>query len=361
MRVGVFGAGQLGKMLAEAGTPLGHDFVFLDPNPDACGGTLGKHIVAAFDDSEALMQLAQEADVVTYEFENLPLESVELVAKHVDVFPSTEALRITQDRLFEKEFCKKIGVPCADYVSVPNPDALELAADTVGYPCILKTRRLGYDGKGQVFLQSADDLPAAKELASQQECIVEKCINFVKECSVICTRAKDGSTVTYPLTENTHEEGILRVSKAPAEIGEDTKAQAEAIAHKALKEFAYVGTLAVELFVLPDGSIAVNEFAPRVHNSGHWTIEGAATSQFENHIRAITGMELGKTDTKGVSTMLNFIGTVPDLNSVENEEGVFVHLYGKSERAGRKLGHITVNADDAAAVEKKVQQVVLTW
>ena len=342
MNVGVFGGGQLGMMLAQAGKELEHEFVILDPSADACAGSYGKHIIASFDDEDALTKLAGASDVVTYEFENLPLESVEQVAKSVDVYPSTEALRITQDRLYEKEFCKQINVPCADYVSVSEPDALEAAAQTLGYPCIVKTRRLGYDGKGQVFMQSETDLPAGKDLVAHQECIVEKCINFTKECSIVCTRAKDGSTVMYPLAENTHQDGILRLSLAPADVTEDTVAQAKDIAQKALEHFSYVGTLTVELFVLPDGSLAVNEFAPRVHNSGHWTIEGTTTSQFSNHIRAITGMPLESTESVGYSAMVNIIGVVPDLSAFENEPGVHVHLYGKSERPGRKIGHVTI-------------------
>lgn len=357
MKIGVLGGGQLGKMLAEAGKPLGHEFVFLDPSPEACAREHGAHIVGAFDDGASLEQLAEQCDVVTYEFENLPLKSVEQVADITTVYPSTEALRITQDRLFEKEFCQELGVPCAEYVAVPNPDAVEPAGATLGFPCILKTRRLGYDGKGQVFLKSEDDIPEAKELAATQECILEKVVPFTKECSIVCTRSQDGNIALYPLAENTHREGILRVSVAPADVAETTVDQARNIATKVLERLAYVGTLAVELFVLPDGSVAINEFAPRVHNSGHWSIEGAETSQFENHIRAITGMEPGSTTPRGHSVMINIIGTVPDLSTLESDNDIHIHLYGKSERPGRKIGHITVCSSGPSVVAQKAKAI----
>lgn len=355
----MLGGGQLGKMLAEAGIPLGHEFVFIDPSEQACARVHGQHIVAPFDDAAALQQLADTCDIVTYEFENLPLPSVELIAKSTPVFPSTEALRITQDRLLEKEFCTQIGVQCAAYEPVTEPDALEPAIQNIGYPCILKTRRMGYDGKGQVFLASEADNTAAKELVSTQECILEKCVPFTKECSIVCTRSQDGDIAVYPLSENTHNDGILRLSISPAEVSDATNAKAMHIAKIALEEFSYVGTLAVEMFVLEDGSVLVNEFAPRVHNSGHWTIEGATTSQFSNHIRAITGVQLGSTELAGSSAMVNIIGAVPDLSSIHDEKGVHIHLYGKAERPGRKIGHITIVSDDEEYVLSQSKKIGL--
>ncbi len=357
MRVGILGGGQLGMMLSQSGKPLGHTVVILDPSEQACAAKFSDHIATPFDDGEGLKKLADQSDVVTYEFENLPLASVEMIAGTTDVFPSLQALKVTQDRLFEKEFCEKIGISCAPYVSVPDGSSLEEATKTVGFPCILKTRRLGYDGKGQVFLKTADDIPEAKELADKQECILEQCINFTKECSIICTRGKDGEVVTYPLTENTHQDGILRLSLAPADVNDETTKQAQDIAQKALEEFSYVGTLTVEMFILEDGSIAVNEFAPRVHNSGHWTIEGVNASQFENHMRAITGMQLIRPVIQGYCAMVNIIGEAPDLSEIEHEDGVHVHMYGKSERPGRKIGHITIVSDNAEVVKEKALSI----
>lgn len=357
MNIGILGGGQLGKMLALAGKELGHEFVILDPNPEACAAVTGTHIVAAFDDKAALQQLADQVDIVTYEFENLPLASVQFVQKTVPVFPSVQALAVTQDRGEEKALCKALDIPTATYKAVDTEADLTQAVADIGMPCIVKTRRMGYDGKGQVFLQSEANLPAAVELVNKQPCILEQCISFQKEVSIIATRSISGEIVYYPLTENTHKEGILAVSKAPAVINKATANAAQQIAKRILEHFAYVGTLAIEFFVMEDGELLVNEMAPRVHNSGHWTIEGAKTSQFANHIRAITGMPLGDTSTVNPSVMLNVIGTFPPSEEWSAMEGVAVHVYGKADRPKRKIGHVTVSHSDEQHREACVQQI----
>lgn len=344
MRVGILGGGQLGKMLAEAGARLGHECILFDPNPDACGKSAAKLIKGSYDDEDALQNFAEQVDVITYEFENIPSPCVEFLEKSAKVHPPVDALKVTQDRWKENDLCTDLGIPVTPYAKVANAMELETAITNIGYPCILKTSRLGYDGKGQIVLQSADDLNEAKQLADAHPCILEQLIAFEREVSIIATRAEDGKTVYYPLTENVHKEGILHTSTAPAEVPEETLQKAIQIADTLLQHFHYIGTMAVELFAMADGSLLLNEIAPRVHNSGHWTIEGAKTSQFANHIRAITGMPLGPTDATGKSMMINIIGSVPDLSEYENDENAHIHLYGKEERPGRKLGHITLTA-----------------
>ena len=313
--VACIGGGQLGRMLGLAGIPLGLDFRFLDPAPDAPAQAVGELVVAAFDDELALRRLAKDADVVTYEFENVPAAA----ARALGAVPDATALEQTQDRLDEKRLFRRLGIPTPEFESPPTP-------------ALAKTRRLGYDGKGQRLISSLDELRADE--------IAEELVEFRRELSIVAVRSTTGETAFYPLTENTHRDGILRVSRAPAaDAPED---EACRYATSLLDDLGYAGVLALELFETTDGRLYANELAPRVHNSGHWTIEGARTSQFDNHLRAILGLPLGSTETPEPVAMVNLIGGTPPLDTLLRIPGAHVHLYGKQPRPGRKLGHVTL-------------------
>ena len=330
MIVGVIGGGQLGRMLALAGIPLGLSFRFLDPAADAPVREVGKLLVGEYQDSEQLDRLADGAKVVTYEFENVPVES----ARRTRGIPSAQALEIAQDRLAEKQLFRKLGIP-----TVRIDDEVET------FPAILKTRRLGYDGRGQHLVDARPDRDPAM--------ILEDRVEFDRELSLIAVRAELGETRFYPLVENVHRDGILRTSRAPAMNG--PQAEAEAYATKILEELDYVGVLALELFDV-GGQLLANEIAPRVHNTGHWTIEGSETSQFENHLRAILGLPLGSTASRP-SLLVNLIGTVPKTLDVLEIPHAHLHLYGKEERPGRKLGHVTL-VDPSSASEQELLRLV---
>jgi len=304
-------------MLGLAGLPLGLRFRFLDPSPDACAQEVGELVVAAYDDPVALRRLADGADVVTYEFENVPV----CAAAGVDALPPVSALEHGQDRLHEKELFRLLGIPTARFGSLED----------TGLPALVKTRRLGYDGKGQRRVERVEAL-AEDELA-------EELVAFDRELSVIGVRGRDGETRFWPVGENVHRDGILRVTRAPA--ADAPQAAAEALSARLMDELGYVGVLAVELFEMGDTLLA-NELAPRVHNTGHWTIDGAATSQFENHLRAILGWPLGATEARSLSVMVNLIGSAPPLDELLALPRARVHLYGKEPRAGRKVGHVTL-------------------
>jgi 5-(carboxyamino)imidazole ribonucleotide synthase len=357
-RVGIVGGGQLGMMLAEAAVPLGIECLTLDPSPDSPASRVAPTIVAEYDDPAALAELAASSDVVTYEFENVPVDAARFLAERVSVFPSPESLRFAQDRLLEKTLFEEIGLPVAPFAPVSNADELEEALEVVGVPSLLKTRRLGYDGKGQVRLSSVDDAPEARRSLGEVPCLLESLVPFDRELSILGVRARDGSAAFYPLTENVHREGILRTSRAPASAAPALQDAAEARARALMERLDHVGVLAIELFDA-GGELLGNEFAPRVHNSGHWTIEGAATSQFENHLRAICGFELGATTTPAHGAMVNLIGRLPDDIGIEGG-GVFVHRYGKEPRPGRKLGHVTIVAGDRDTRDRVLQQVTLS-
>jgi 5-(carboxyamino)imidazole ribonucleotide synthase len=344
--VGVVGGGQLGLMLGLAGEPLGIRCRFLDPSVDAPAGRIGELLVGAYDDGELLRALAQGADAVTFEFENFPAD-----AAPAGVLPPARALAVSQDRLAEKELCRALGIATAPYAPVDAEPGLAEALDRVGAPALLKTRRFGYDGKGQAVIGDPGSAAEAWSSLGGVPLLLELRVDFTRELSIIGVRGRDGETRFYPLVENTHRGGILRVSRTPAAA--ERQHEAETIAGAILDELAYVGVLAVELFEAPDG-LLVNELAPRVHNSGHWTIEGAETSQFENHLRAIGGLPLGGTAATGASAMVNLIGEAPPLERLL-ELSAHVHLYGKAPRPGRKLGHVTLvdaaEEDLAAAIE----------
>jgi 5-(carboxyamino)imidazole ribonucleotide synthase len=354
VKVGVLGAGQLGRMLALAGYPLGLRFRFLDPNPESPAAALGEFIAADYDDPDALRRFAEGLDVATYEFENVPASVADYLAGHVPaVHPHYAALAVSQDRLSEKQLFRRLGIPTAPFAAVDSEDDLARAVDEVGLPAVLKTRRYGYDGKGQFVLREAADVHRAWAALGGAPLILEGFVAFERELSIIAVRGRDGDIVYYPLSENHHLEGILRRTIAPAPgVTASLQARAEASARAVLEEFDYVGVLAIELFQRGDDLLA-NEMAPRVHNSGHWTIEGAETSQFENHLRAICGFPLGSTAPRGNAAMLNLIGNVPPREAVLTVEGAHLHIYDKAPRPGRKLGHVTVVAQDADQVAKR--------
>jgi 5-(carboxyamino)imidazole ribonucleotide synthase len=330
-------------MIALAGMPLGLDFIFLDPSADACANTLGEQLHGDYNDPALLAQLAERADVVTYEFENVPAEVAEFLSSHTQVYPSPKALAVAQDRLAEKRFFFGLDIPTPDYAAVDSLESLEQAMDSIGYPAILKSRTQGYDGKGQSVLKSADDLNAAWELLQGVPAVVEAFIPFDREVSIIAVRSVSGATAFYPLSENLHRGGILRVSECRAD--DAMQKQAEDYASRLLEALDYVGVLALELFEI-QGKLVANEFAPRVHNSGHWTIEGAETSQFENHLRAILDLPLGSTTPSGKAAMVNFIGGLPNTEEVLAIPQAHLHLYGKSPRKGRKVAHATIRSDN---------------
>ena len=356
MRIGIIGAGQLGQMLALAGYPLAQRFLFLDSSADSPGGQVGPIITGAFDDPVSLERLAAETDLVTYEFENVPVAALAAVAKSRPCHPPVEALRVSQDRLLEKELFGRLGIPTPDFRAVDSLADLRAAVAAIGLPCVLKTRRLGYDGRGQHYLRRPADVEAAWQALGGVPLILEGFVDFDREVSIIGARSTRGETRCYPLCGNSHREGILRVTLAPATNARLQKA-AERHLRRVMDHFGYVGVLTIEFFV-QRGRLVANEMAPRVHNSGHWTIEGAVTSQFENHLRAIMGLPLGETRAVGHSAMVNFIGTMPDRDRVLALPGAHHHDYGKAPRQGRKLGHCTIVARTAAERDRTLRRLL---
>ena len=354
MIVGILGAGQLARMIALAGYPLGLKFIFLDPSKDACANGLGEHLHGAYNDPGLLEQLAQRADVVTYEFENVPANVADFLATHTQVHPSPKALAIAQDRLAEKTFFNSIHIPTPLYAPIDSLEELEYVMPTIGWPAILKSRTQGYDGKGQSILKSASDLKGAWELLQGVPAIVEAFVPFTREVSIIAARNASGEIKYYPLSENLHRGGILRV--ATCTDGDAMQQQAESYAARLLEALDYVGVLALELFDV-NGHLVANEFAPRVHNSGHWTIEGAETSQFENHLRAILDLPLGDTAPVGHSAMVNFIGGLPKREEIANMPQTHLHLYDKEPKKGRKVAHVTGRAQTPGQLQAIVSQL----
>ena len=350
MKIGIIGAGQLGQMLALAGYPLAIEFLFLDSSADSPGGRVGPIVTGPFDDPASLRRLASDTDLVTYEFENVPVAALAAVSKTRPCLPPVEALRVSQDRLLEKELFGRLGIPTPPFRAVDSLEALRAAVAAVGLPCVLKTRRLGYDGRGQHYLRRARDVGQAWAALGGVPLILEGFVDFDREVSIIGARSTRGETRCYPLAENEHLGGILRVTRAPHRNARLQRA-AERHLRRVLDHFDYAGALTIEYFV-QDGRLVANEMAPRVHNSGHWTIEGAVTSQFENHLRAILGLPLGDTAAVGHSAMVNYIGTMPDRERVLAIPGAHHHDYGKTPRPGRKLGHGTVVAATAAARDR---------
>jgi 5-(carboxyamino)imidazole ribonucleotide synthase len=355
MIVGVLGAGQLARMIALAGYPLGVDFIFLDPSDDACANKLGIHLHGDYDDPRLLAQLAERADVVTYEFENVPADVAEFLASHTQVHPAPKALAVAQDRLIEKAFFRDIDIPVSAYAAVNSFESLEQAMSIIGWPAILKSCTMGYDGKGQSLLKSVDDLKSAWEQLEGVPAVVEAFVPFNREVSIIAARNVSGAIVFYPLSENFHRGGILRVSECCD--NDPMQQQAEAYISRLMEALDYVGVLALELFEI-DGKLIANEFAPRVHNSGHWTIEGAETSQFENHLRAILDLPLGATTPVGKAAMVNFIGGLPVTEELLAIPHAHLHHYDKAPRKGRKVAHATVRTDNAGQLAALIKQLV---
>lgn len=346
--IGILGGGQLGRMLALAGYPLGLHVRVLDPSPEAPCHEVAEHIVGAYEDTAMLEHFVQGVDVVTYEFENVPVESAHFLTRFCPVYPPPEALTTAQDRLFEKRFFRALDIPTATFVAIDSVESLHAALARFGLPAMLKTRRFGYDGKGQIILSRTDDVARAWDMFHGVPLILESLVPFDRELSIVAVRNVHGATAFYPLVENVHQRGILHYSIAPApRVSPALQATAEDYAARVLDRLSYVGVLAIELFQFGD-SLLANEMAPRVHNSGHWSIEGAATSQFANHMRAIVGLPLGSTDVFGYSVMVNSIGTLPDISHVLANSAAHVHIYNKSPRPGRKLGHITYRAHSLA-------------
>ena len=344
MTIGILGGGQLGYMLALAGYPLGLHFRFLDPSPEAPVGRIAQRVTADYTDQAALEKFSSGLELVTYEFENVPVEAANFLAERVPVYPPPAALEAAQDRLAEKSLFRKLGITTAEFAAVSNPAELDAALRTLGLPAVLKTSRMGYDGKGQWILRTAQDVAKAKSEMPSVKLILERFVPFTRELSALAVRSRSGETAIYPLVENHHRSGILRLSLAPApRLDPPIQRAAENVAQRVLESLKYVGVLAIEFFE-HQGDLLANEMAPRVHNSGHWSIEGAVTSQFENHLRAVLGLPLGSTGLTGHCAMLNLIGDLPESAEVLAVPDAHLHLYGKSPRPGRKLGHVTLRA-----------------
>jgi 5-(carboxyamino)imidazole ribonucleotide synthase len=348
--VGILGGGQLARMLALSGAPLGLRFLVMDSSPEACAAQFAPMVVGDYRDEAALAEFASRIDVATFDFENVPAESARWLSDRVPVFPSPRALATAQDRLAEKTQFVELGIPVPDFAPVATRAELDAAVARIGTPCVLKTRRLGYDGKGQFRLRAEGDVAAAWEALGAQAAkvglILEAFVPFERELSVVAVRGRDGDFRTWPLTENWHVDGVLSASLAPAAVEAALEARAIAHARVLAEALDYVGVFALELFCR-DGELLANELAPRVHNSGHWTIEGSETSQFQNHLRAVLGLPLGDTRMVGRACMLNWIGAMPDPAPILREAGGHWHDYGKAPRAGRKVGHATLRAESA--------------
>tara|TARA_R110002096_G_scaffold46751_1_gene125107 strand:+ start:743 stop:1828 length:1086 start_codon:yes stop_codon:yes gene_type:complete len=353
MRIGIIGAGQLGQMLGFAARQLGIEARFVDPADNPPAAACGKVIQSAFDDPVALIALAETCDVVSYEFENVPVDALRHIDGLAPIYPPPSALRFSQDRLVEKQMFAELGIPLAAFHAVDSRQDLDTAANELGLPMVVKTRRFGYDGKGQFVVRNPDDLDAAWESLHGQALIAEQWIAFDYEISCIGVRSVSGEIAVYPISRNSHVDGILRTSVSPLDAAA-LASTAEDYVDRLLQHLDYVGVLALELFVVGDALLA-NEFAPRVHNSGHWTIEGAQTSQFENHIRAVMDLPLGPTTGRGHAGMVNLIGTMP--TSLDSLDFATLHDYGKEPRPGRKLGHVTVVADSAAERDRLVGKI----
>ncbi|MGH9326838.1 MAG: 5-(carboxyamino)imidazole ribonucleotide synthase [Terriglobia bacterium] len=361
MRVGVLGAGQLGQMMALAGYPLGFRLRFYDHAPDAPAAQVAECVIGDFEDREALSRFAEPLDVVTYEFENVPAHAAYDLAGRVPcLLPPPRALEIAQDRYEQKKFFHALDIPVPAFTPIDSLEQLQRGVERAGVPAVLKTRRWGYDGKGQFILEAPEDATSAWKAMQGSALILEGFVRFDRELSLIAVRGRNGETAFYPLTENHHRKGILRWSLAPAQpVSANLQHLAESYASKIFSALNYAGVLTIEFFYA-GGNLLANEMATRVHNSGHWTIEGAATSQFENHLRAICGFPLGSVEARGSSAMVNFIGTVPDLTAVLGMPGAHLHLYGKQPRPGRKLGHATFCAprsEDLAGPLEALQEL----
>jgi len=355
--IGVLGGGQLGRMLALAGVPLGLRFRFFDPSPDAPAAALGQHVCAPYDDIVSLRRFADGLDVATYEFECVPTPTAAFVNGNGRLFPSPLALGVTQDRLVEKQFIRRLGLHTAAFAAVDDGDHLASVLESVGLPAVMKRRRHGYDGRGQMVVRTAAEAEHAWVALGRQPVVVEGFVPFDRELSLVIVRGRSGETRAYPLVENHHRDGVLHWSLAPAPaVPAARQAEAELAAGCILNALDYTGVLTVEFFE-HRGRLLVNEIAPRVHNSGHWTIEGAETSQFENHLRAILGLPLGSTAAIGCSILHNIIGALPDTATILAQPRTYLHVYGKAPRPGRKLGHVTTRVAEARDIGSRLRHM----
>ncbi len=355
MKIGILGGGQLARMLALAGHPLGLQCISLEPAAEACAAQVGSVIAGDFTDEDLLADFAAGIDVVTTEVEHVPLVALDYLQQHRRLAPGRRSIAVAQDRLLEKTLFHDLELPTAHFVPVDSLEDLVAAMQVVGLPAILKTRRMGYDGKGQVVLREASAAEAAWSAVAGAPCLLEAMVPFDREVSVIAVRSQEGECRFWPLTENLHHNGILSVSRALLE--EPLQALAEQHCQRLLEALDYVGVLALELFQVGDKLLA-NEYAPRVHNSGHWTIEGAVTSQFENHLRAVAGLPLGATDARCAAAMVNFVGHVPAASAVLAVADAHLHVYGKQPRPGRKVGHATLCAAHPGLLEPGLKTLV---
>ena len=357
MKLGIIGGGQLGRMLALAAHPLGVHTRVLEPAERAPAAPVAGHVVGPYDDPAALDRFADGLDVVTYEFENVPVAAAERLAARLPVRPGPAALAASQDRVAEKTTFQDLVIPTAPFAAVDDASSLAAAAERLGLPLVAKTRRMGYDGKGQAILRAHADVETTWRELGERPLIAEGFVRFDRELSIVAVRSLDGDVRCYPLCENVHDGGILRRTTFPApRIDRDMQRAAEAFARRLLEHLDYVGALALELFDV-GGALLANEMAPRVHNSGHATIEGAETSQFENHVRAVCGMPLGAVDAIGHSVMVNLIGRIPPTADLLGVPGAHVHLYDKAPRPGRKVGHVTIRGDDASEVARRADRL----
>jgi len=356
MKIGVLGAGQLGRMLALSAYPLGHQMRFLALSEEDPSSLLGKTYIN--NHSNVIELFSDDSDVVTYESENTDVSIVNQVSNKSKVYPSESSLHLTQHRGREKNLLSKLNIPCAPFKMVNSLLELKSAVELIGLPAILKTAKDGYDGKGQFLIKSESEIDQAWDHMSGSESILEGFIKFKRELSLIAVRGLDASLKYYPLVENTHHEGILRLTIAPAQnIPKSLQKKAEEYMHSLINEMDHVGVMTLELFDSSD-ELIVNEIAPRVHNSGHWTIEGAQTSQFENHIRAITNSPLGATSIKSsFNAMINIIGMHGQTSKALETKNAHLHLYDKEERKGRKLGHITLTSNSMEELNKSIDSL----
>jgi 5-(carboxyamino)imidazole ribonucleotide synthase len=353
MRIGIVGAGQLGQMLGHAARRMQIDCTFLDPGDKPPAASCGKIIRAAYDNAAALAELAASCDVITYEFENVPVAALQQFTGSTPIYPPLAALSASQDRLLEKQLFDRLQYPLPDYYAVESRSDLDAAAAKLGLPLVIKTRRFGYDGKGQAVCETVGQLNSAWQLLGSVPLVAEQWVAFDFEISCVGARSITGDVQIYPVSRNVHRDGMLRTSRSPLAAPALQLRAAERVRHL-LEHLDYVGVLALEIFVVGD-HLLVNEFAPRVHNSGHWTIEGSATSQFENHVRAVSGLPLGATTSLGHAGMINLIGRIPDFARTLNN--ATLHDYGKAARANRKLGHVTIIAESAAAADASVEKI----
>ncbi|GHC17193.1 5-(carboxyamino)imidazole ribonucleotide synthase [Aidingimonas halophila] len=357
MNIGVLGAGQLGRMLALAGYPLADRFVFLDPAGKPSAG-IGEILVFSGEasDEDVLDDFLSRVDVVTYEFEHLPVDLVQAVERRKPVYPNSHALHVCQNRAEEKALFDRLSIPTPAYRLVSSPVELASAVRELGAPVVAKSITEGYDGKGQAVLHDAEEAAAAWQTIGHERLIVEAFVDFVREVSIIAVRGRDGRVAFYPMAENVHVEGILRYSLAPMpNLEPQVQQTADGYIRALLDELDYVGVLALELFQTRDGRLLANEMAPRVHNSGHWTLDGAVTSQFENHLRAIQGLPLGSTEARQPTCMVNVIGSEGEAAEILAIDDAHLHRYGKSERPGRKLGHVNLLASSHDELLGKVR------